>query len=147
MTPPCRSCHGPQPLSEAIAEQEQKQFPEQAGEEGEEKEEEQQGLAAGQQLSPKEEDLWLSRTQVELGSSQGRWGRLSLCFHISLGQVHRGEERVPDFSWCLSPLLVLFATFGLVLTNAELTWYTEHPGLNWAQRGIPGRKETRLGGE
>ncbi|RMC05749.1 hypothetical protein DUI87_17292 [Hirundo rustica rustica] len=66
-----RSCHGPQPLSEAIAEQEQKRLSEQAGEEGEEKEEEQQGLAAGQQLSTEEEDLWLSRTQVEFGSGQG----------------------------------------------------------------------------
>lgn len=61
--------HGPQPVSEAITEQEQKQFSEQTGEEGEEKEEEQQGLAAGQQLSSEEADVWVSQTQVELSGS------------------------------------------------------------------------------
>lgn len=61
--------HGSQPVSEAITEQEQKQFTEQTGEEGEEKEEEQQGLAAGQQLPSEEADVWVSQAQVELSSS------------------------------------------------------------------------------
>lgn len=124
---PSRSCHGPQPLSEAIAEQEQKRLSEQAGEEGEEKEEEQQGLAAGQQLSTKEEDLWLSWTQVKLGSSQGRWGkapepvRLSPHFPGAGAQRGRaqGERRAPGFSWCLSPCPALYVHFDRVLTSAE----------------------------
>lgn len=60
---------GPQPVSEAIAKQEQKQFSEQTGEEGEEKEEKQQGLTPGQQLSSEEADLWVSQTQVKLSGS------------------------------------------------------------------------------
>lgn len=60
---------GPQPVSEAIAKQEQKQVSEQTGEEGEEKEEKQQGLTPGQQVSSKEADLWVSQTQVELSGS------------------------------------------------------------------------------
>lgn len=60
---------GSQPVSKAIAKQEQKQFSEQTREEGEEKEEKQQGLTPGQQLSSKEADLWVSQTQVELSGS------------------------------------------------------------------------------
>lgn len=61
--------NGPQPVSEAIAKQEQKQFSEQTGEEGEEKEEKQQGLTPGQQLSSEEADLWVSQPQVKLSGS------------------------------------------------------------------------------
>lgn len=61
--------NGPQPVSEAIAKQKQKQFSEQTGEEGEEKEEKQQGLTPGQQLSSEEADLWLSQTQVKLSGN------------------------------------------------------------------------------